>query len=177
MSDLYVGLVQNWISTRKTCTLQNGHEELTGALHPLTMELVVQSWLNFTPQTSHETFCVPRWSISHFPPERTMVNVLLHWCCVTQINVRSNTWVPIFWKRLYSLTRYAVQPVLARGLDSIACLIVRVALKGFQYYPKNRTQTFVPRCTPTSQNIIVKVSVATVGIWLSAFLSQSLILR
>ena len=29
----------------------------------------------------------PRWySIPKFPPERTMVNVLLHWCCAAQIN-------------------------------------------------------------------------------------------
>ena len=59
-SDLYVGISKKWIPTRRICNMQNGHEELTGALHPLTDAFVMQSWLKRISKISHGTYYLPR---------------------------------------------------------------------------------------------------------------------
>ena len=56
------------------------------ASNPLTIEFTMQKWLKITPQTSPETYYLPRYSIPKFSPESTMVNVLLHRCCAARID-------------------------------------------------------------------------------------------
>ena len=65
---------------------ENGHEEITGTLNLITDAFLVQSWLELTSKTSYKIDYWPRNLIPQFPPKRTTVNVLLHWCFATQIN-------------------------------------------------------------------------------------------
>ena len=54
-------------------------------------------------QTSHEIYHPPRHSIPPFPPERIMVNVLVHRCFVKQINSQCKSRRGLIFKRAYSL--------------------------------------------------------------------------
>ena len=65
--------------------MQNGHDANTHTLHPTDNGICHPSWLKFIPQTSLDTYYSPRYSILKFPPERTMVNALLHRCCAARI--------------------------------------------------------------------------------------------
>ena len=68
------------------------------------------------------TYFLSRYSIPQFPPKRTMVNVLLHWCCTTQINLHTNIGPSAFWKRvnarpkIYYVAGWTLQSVASRAL-------------------------------------------------------------
>ena len=81
--------------------MQDGHDMALQILNPLTMEFVIQNWLKFISQRSPEIHYPPRYLIPQFPPDRTMVNVLLHRCCATQINLRPDIGTSGVWKRVY----------------------------------------------------------------------------
>ena len=50
------------------------------------------NWLKFIPQTSSEAHYSPRYLIAQFLLERIMVNVLLHRCCATRIDLKLGRW-------------------------------------------------------------------------------------
>ena len=70
--------------------MQNEHDMKLQDLYPLTDELFMQSWLKLISQSSPGVHYLARYSIPHFLPERTLVSMSVHRCCVRQINLRHN---------------------------------------------------------------------------------------
>ena len=56
-----------------------------------------------------------------------MVNVLLHWCCTTQINLHANIGPSVFWKKIYACPK--IYYVAGWTLQSVASRALTVSLQ------------------------------------------------
>ena len=88
--------------------MQIEHDANSTLSIPLTMEFVIPNWLKFICQTSPDTRYLPRYSIPKFPPKRTMVNLLLHRCCVAEPQIGPRGHYATLFTTIYGRLKYLV---------------------------------------------------------------------